>query len=264
MKIPIYQIDAFTDKLFAGNPAAICPLEEWLNDELMQNIARENNLAETAFVVIKDDKYEIRWFTPAVEVDLCGHATLAAAHMLFSYDEDIDKDEIQFYSPRSGILKVKKLEDLYELDFPADTLHKVDAPAQLLDGIKKTPIEAYIGKTDYMLVFGSQTDIEEVDPDFSVLTKIKARGVIITAKGNKTDFVSRFFAPQSGINEDPVTGSAHTSLIPYWSGILNKDEMTASQLSKRGGKLFCKLAGNRVKIAGYAQTFMIGMIEINE
>ncbi len=262
MNIPIYQIDAFTDRLFKGNPAAICPLEEWISDDIMQNIAKENNLAETAFVVIKNNKYEIRWFTPEVEVDLCGHATLAAAHMLFNYDEDIETDEIEFYSHRSGILKVKKSGDLYELNFPSDNLKKIKASQQVLKAIKEVPVEVFMGKTDYMLVYDSQKKIEDLNPDFSNLINIKARGIIVTAKGNKTDFVSRFFAPQSGINEDPVTGSAHTSLIPYWSEKLKKTEMTAKQLSKREGKLFCKFEGKRVKISGQAITYMIGMIEI--
>lgn len=262
MNIPIYQIDGFTDKLFAGNPAAICPLEEWLSDELMQNIAMENNLAETAFVVMKENNYEIRWFTPTVEVDLCGHATLAAGYMIFNYEE-YDRDEVIFNSPRSGILKVRKLGQLYQLDFPADSCKKVALSSELLTAMKKEPIEVYKGKTDYLLVYNSQEDIEKMDPDFSILSKVNARGIIVTAKGNNSDFVSRWFGPQSGINEDPVTGSAHTTLTPYWAKKLNKNELTAFQLSKRGGKLNCLLEDGRVKIAGNAKTFMIGMIEIN-
>jgi len=262
MKIPIYQIDAFSDKLFKGNPAAVCPLEKWLEDEIMQSIAMENNLAETAFVVFGKDNYEIRWFTPELEVDLCGHATLAAAHMLFSYDEDLEEDEIEFYSPRSGILNVKKIDNLYELNFPTDTLKKVDAPQLLLEAINKIPEEVYQGKTDYMLVYKTQKDIIDIKPDFTMLGKLNTRGIIVTSKGEESDFVSRFFAPFSGINEDPVTGSAHTSLIPYWSSNLNKTELTASQLSKRGGNLFCKFNDKRVLISGSAKTYMIGMLEI--
>lgn len=257
MKLKIYQVDAFTDKVFSGNPAAVCPLKEWLSDDIMQNIAQENNLAETAFYVYDGDRYQIRWFTPTVEVDLCGHATLASAHVLFNH-EGYTGNEINFYSHRSGVLKVSKENDLLTLDFPADTIRKIDWPTENLAGFNLVPLEAYQGKTDYMLVFGSEDRIKNLEPNYGVISTWKVRGVIVTAKGNQVDFVSRFFAPQSGVNEDPVTGSAHTSLTPYWSEKLGKSALSAIQLSNRKGNLTCKNLGNRVLISGHARTYLIG------
>lgn len=259
MKLKIFQVDAFTDKVFSGNPAAVCPLNEWLPDDVMQNIALENNLAETAFYVKEDDRYLIRWFTPTLEVDLCGHATLASAHVLFHH-EKFTGNEITFYSHRSGILKVSKNNDLLTLDFPADTFRKIDWPAEMLAGFNLMPLEAYHGKTDYMLVFGSEDSIKNIEPNLAVISTWKVRGVIVTAKGNQVDFVSRFFAPQSGVNEDPVTGSAHTTLTPYWSEKLSKAELSAIQLSQRKGNLRCKNLGNRVQISGHARTYLTGEI----
>jgi PhzF family phenazine biosynthesis protein len=257
--LKVYIVDAFTDKLFSGNPAAVCPLDTWLPDDLMQKIAAENNLAETAFIVNEPDGYRIRWFTPAVEVDLCGHATLASAHVMFNH-LDLTGDEIIFNS-RSGGLKVRKDGKLLTLDFPKDDLKKVEITREIEDLFSVKPLEMYKGKTDYLLIFENEEIIRTIIPDLDRISKLDARGVIISAPGRNVDFVSRFFAPQSGINEDPVTGSAHTTLIPYWAGKLNKTEMTALQVSERGGSLLCKLSGDRVLISGNAITYSIGEIQ---
>jgi PhzF family phenazine biosynthesis protein len=261
MKQKIYQIDAFADKVFAGNPAAVCPLEKWLNDDVLQNIAMENNLAETAFYVNKGEHYEIRWFTPAVEVDLCGHATLAAAYVLFYY-EGHSGDKINFHSHRSGVLTVTKKADQLTLNFPTDTLQEIKLSEQLSAGFNIKPKAVYKGKTDYMFVFNSESDISNINVDLDKVAKLEARGVIITAKGDKVDFVSRFFAPQVGINEDPVTGSAHTSLTPYWAKQLGKTDMSAIQLSARKGYLHCKFLEDRVEISGQGKLYLVGEIFI--
>lgn len=259
MKLKLYQVDAFTDKTFEGNPAAVCPLTEWLPDEVMQNIALENNLSETAFYVKKENGYELRWFTPTIEVDLCGHATLATAHVLFNHENHIG-DEISFHSPRSGKLTVKRNKHSLTLNFPADSLQKINWPAELHQAFNYIPVEAYQGKTDYLLVFKNEEEIKNLKPNLSEIARWKVRGVIVTAKGNEADFVSRFFAPQVGVDEDPVTGSAHTSLTPYWSEKLGKKEMNAIQLSARKGTLTCLLEGTRVHISGKAVTYLIGEI----
>ena len=261
MKIKIYQIDAFSDQVFRGNPAAICILDGWIDESTMQLIAAENNLAETAFVVPLGKNYAIRWFTPKAEVDLCGHATLAAAHVLFNY-YNYKSHTIRFESLASGELLVTKDGKKLVLDFPADQIEKVAPPDSLIKAIGGKPIETYIGKTDYMLIFNSQKAVELLKPDFKRLAKVNARGIIVSARGEQVDFVSRFFAPQVGIDEDPVTGSAHTTLTPYWANKLNKTTLTAQQLSKRKGNLVCVWDGDRVKISGSAVTFMIGEIEI--
>jgi PhzF family phenazine biosynthesis protein len=260
-KQKMYQVDAFSDVVFGGNPAAVCVLETQLNDDLMQNIAAENNLAETAFVVQRDSDYEIRWFTPTTEVALCGHATLASAHVLFSYFEH-PTDTISFYSPHSGNLAVTKNKDLLTLDFPTDQLVKVDPVKEILEAFDKDPLEMYKGKTDYLLLYETQDDIEQSNPNLHLLKKSNARGIIITAPGTKVDFVSRFFAPGSGVDEDPVTGSAHTTLTPFWCEKLGKTKLTAQQLSQRKGSLSCELQGERVKITGKAVTYLIGDIYI--
>ncbi len=261
MKQKIYQVDAFAERVFEGNPAAVCILKEWPEDQWMQQIAMENNLAETAFVVPSKERFEIRWFTPELEVDLCGHATLASAFVLFE-QEDYQKDLIDFHSPRSGPLSVRKTEDgLLVMDFPADDLKKVNNHPDINRAIGKEPLESWQGKTDYMLVYESQEDIEGLSPDFLMLNKVDARGVIVTAPGRDHDFVSRFFAPQSGIPEDPVTGSAHTTLTPYWANRLGKHQLTARQISPRGGNLSCEYAAPRVKIGGRAVLYLIGEID---
>lgn len=261
MNFKMYQVDAFTDMLFAGNPAAVCILgSEWLPENTMQQIAAENNLAETAFIINNVKSYSIRWFTPTVEVDLCGHATLAAAHVLFQH-EGLTGEEVVFAS-RSGNLGVKKHQGMYRLDFPVDAVSPVSITSDLLAGFDIEPVEAYRGKTDFLLVFKDEKEILDVTVDFSAIAKVKARGIMITAPGTRHDFVSRFFGPQSGIDEDPVTGSAHTTLVPVWAKKLVKTEFKAAQLSKRGGELFCTLAGERVYITGSAKTFFEAQVEI--
>lgn len=260
-KQKMYQIDAFSDAVFGGNPAAVCVLEDWWDDELMQNIAAENNLAETAFVVKRDPDYEIRWFTPTTEEALCGHATLASAHVLFSYFEH-PTDTISFYSRHSGNLSVTKDKDLLTLDFPVDNITKVEPPKEIVDAFNKEPLQVFKGKMDYLLLYETQEDIEQSTPNLHILKELNARGIIITAPGNKVDFVSRFFAPGSGIDEDPVTGSAHTTLTPFWSKKLSKTTLTAQQISQRKGELTCELIGERVKITGKAVTYLIGDIYI--
>jgi PhzF family phenazine biosynthesis protein len=261
MEIKIYQVDAFTDKLFAGNPAAVCPLEEWLPAAVMQNIAMENCLAETAFYVQEKEGLRIRWFTPTVEVDLCGHATLATAFVLFNH-EGYQGDKIIFNS-RSGPLTVTKSGDMLTLNFPVDTLKEVNSISELEEGLGVKSTKTFKGKTDFMLVFENEDQIINMSPDFKVIGKVDARGIIVTAKGNQVDFVSRFYGPQSGMDEDPVTGSAHTSLTPYWAKIMNKTELTARQLSKRQGDLKCKLIGDRVEISGRARLYLVGKIFVD-
>jgi PhzF family phenazine biosynthesis protein len=259
MKLPIYQIDAFTDKVFKGNPAAVCPLESWIPKNLMQKIAMENNLAETAFFVPTSQGFEIKWFTPTVEIDLCGHATLATAHVLFEY-LGYKADVIRFES-NSGELLVRKEKDLLLLDFPTAQFEEIEAPDELLEALVVDPEEVFKG-FDYMLVLESEEEVMSVQPNFLRLAEIPTRGIIITAQGESVDFVSRFFAPRAGILEDPVTGSSHTLLIPYWAKTLGKNELTARQLSPRQGELFCKYLGNRVEIGGKARTYLVGEIDV--
>ena len=259
MKRTIYQVDAFSKEVFKGNPAAVCILDQWPADALMQQIANENNLSETAFTVPAGDCFEIRWFTPETEVDLCGHATLATAHVLFMH-LDHPGDHICFDSNHSGRLNVKRNGDLLTLDFPVDKMEEMVVPELIVTALMIPPLKAFKGKTDFMFVFASEAEIETMDPDFGLLAQVGGRGIIVTAPGNDVDFVSRFFAPQAGINEDPVTGSAHTSLTPYWSRVLGKKQMTARQLSSRGGELVCEDKGERVEISGHAVTYMKGEI----
>lgn len=261
MKIPIYQVDAFTNERFKGNPAAVCPLLDWLPDAVMQNIAAENNLAETAFVVAAGNEYEIRWFTPTVEVDLCGHATLASAYVLFN-ELNFAGDEISFFSHRSGPLSVIKNGSILALNFPVDTLSELPLKPAFAIGLSQAPVKVFKGKTDYLFVYDSEVEILALQPDFEALKMHQVRGIIVTAPGETTDFVSRFFGPACGVNEDPVTGSAHTTLTPYWSSVLNKTELTARQLSLRTGYLTCKLVGDRVEIAGEAVLYLRGEINV--
>ncbi|WP_445721761.1 PhzF family phenazine biosynthesis protein [Flavobacterium sp.] len=260
-ELKIYQIDTFTDKVFSGNPAAVCPLENWLEDETMLKIAAENNLSETAFYVKNEKQFEIRWFTPTVEVDLCGHATLATAFVLFNF-ENYNSNKIEFYSPRSGNLTVRKDGDWLTLNFPSDQFNEVELSEELKSGFNFKPTKAFKGKTDYLLRFENEQQIKDIETDFSKIAKVNARGIIITARGEKSDFVSRFFAPQVGVNEDPVCGSAHTFLTPYWSAELNKNELTAIQLSDRKGFLKCKNLNKRVELSGQAKLYLKGIIEI--
>jgi len=260
MNIPFFQVDAFTDRLFGGNPAGICPLEQWLEDEVMQKIAMENNLSESAFFIKKDEGFHIRWFTPKVEVNLCGHATLASAHVIFQYLGH--KPQVISFESRSGMLNVRKENELLVLDFPANKPQRTGLPEDFVQSLNITPVQCYRGKEDYLLLYKSQQEIEALIPDFKKLEKIDARAVIVTAPGNQADFVSRFFAPRVGVDEDPVTGSAHTVLIPFWAEKLGKTEMKALQLSRRGGTLFCRLRDNRVDIGGKAVTYLKGEISL--
>ncbi len=261
--LKLFQIDAFTNKLFSGNPAAVCISDQWLPEDLMQSIANENNLAETAFVVLSVNDFEIRWFTPTTEVDLCGHATLASAFVLFNILGYSDST-IRFHSPRSGLLLVKKEDEMLYLDFPTDSLDAINNYSEIIEAcIGIRPIEVFKGKTDYLAIIDSESSLKSLLPDFKSISKLNARGLIVTAKGGKVDFVSRFFAPQSGIDEDPVTGSAHTSLIPIWANKLGKNKFIANQLSKRGGELFCEFKNDRCLIGGNAKLYLTGEIKLN-
>lgn len=258
MTLPVYIVDAFTTKLFGGNPAAVCPLEKWLPDELMQSLAAENNLAETVFFVNEPDGYRIRWFTPAVEVKLCGHATLASAFIMYT-KLGCTADEIVFNS-LSGPLKVSRCNHgKLQLNFPVSEIEPIpEIPQAIIDGLQTTNLVAYKTAFDYMVIVQSQAVVESLQPDLDAIASLEARGVIVTAKGDDVDFVSRCFFPQSGINEDPVTGSAHTALTPYWANVLGKSKLKAIQVSKRRGYLDCELAGDRVLISGNAVLYLEG------
>ena len=259
MTIDLYQVDAFTGKLFGGNPAAVCPLKTWLPDGTMQSIAEENNLSETAFFVKRGDVFEIRWFTPKIEIALAGHPTLAAAHVIFHHLGHF-MSRIDFDS-KSGRLTAERRGDLITLDFPAFRPKPVAAPPALAAGLRKKPREVFLGR-DYLALFETEEEVRAVAPDFGLLAELDCLGIIITAPGRKSDFVSRFFAPRAGINEDPVTGSAHTILIPFWAERLGKRELHAFQVSKRMGELFCEHLGERVRIGGRAVTYLTGQVEL--
>jgi PhzF family phenazine biosynthesis protein len=259
--LPIYQVDAFANALFRGNPAAVCPLEEWLPDALMQSIAEENNLSETAFFIPENDGYTIRWFTPNDEVALCGHATLATAHVLFE-ELGYNAPTIAFHSPHSGPLKVFKDKGLLFLDFPTDTIKVHPNTAQFEKALGIPPLELYKGKTDYIALLPDEAAVRNCTPNMEEVNAIGGRGLIITAKGDRVDFVSRFFAPQCAVPEDPVTGSAHTSLLPFWAPRLGKTEMIAQQCSQRGGELHCILKDERCWIGGTALTYLKGHIQL--
>jgi len=260
MKIQIFQVDAFANEIFKGNPAAVCPLESWLPDEAMQNIAFENNLSETAFFVKNGNVFEIRWFTPSIEVDLCGHATLATAHVLFNHLDY--KGDIIFLKSKSGDLRVRKDDNLLWLDFPSGFHERINIPEKLQEAIPAQPLEAGAARDYLMVVYESEEVIQNMQPDFTRLKELPYHAIIVTAKGNKVDFVSRMFAPAISIDEDPVTGSAHTVLTPYWSQKLKKVNLSARQISSRGGELHCKMSGDRVEIGGQAITFLTGEIRI--
>jgi PhzF family phenazine biosynthesis protein len=259
MKLTIYQIDAFAENVFEGNPAAICPLAEWLPDQLMQSIAEENNLSETAFFVPTERGFHIRWFTPVAEVDLCGHATLASAYVIFTH-LGFEEKVINFES-KSGLLTVEQNEDLLIMSFLAQPPSPCQTPDDILQAFQTTPVEC-LKSEDYIVVFGSEEEITSAQPDFHALSKLDLRGVVITAKSNKYDFIARFFAPKYGINEDPVTGSAYTQLVPYWSNNMESIKLHAKQVSRRGGEVLCELVDDRVSIAGKAVTYLVGEIEI--
>ena len=261
MQFPIYQVNAFTDKAFGGNPAAVCPLEHWLPDEVMQNIAMQNSLAETAFFTECKVGYEIRWFTPEIEMDLCGHATLAAAHVIARHLHD-PRSSLNF-SSKSGLLTVTVEQNLITLDFPSRKPVLSDVPQIILDSFPKEPLEI-LKSRDFLLVYETEKIIREMKPNQNLLNQINLDpgGIIVTAPGVEADFVSRFFTPQASIFEDPVTGSAHCSLIPYWSEKLSKVSLLAFQVSPRGGRLLCKDLGNRVLISGEAVTYLEGRVSI--
>lgn len=261
MQLPIFQVDAFTDKVFGGNPAAVCPLEHWLPDDVMQKIAIENSVAETAFFIPLNAGFEIRWFTPEIEMDLCGHATLATAHVIARH-LNYSLPSIKFQS-KSGELMVTVENELLTLNFPSRKPEPSDIPQIILDAIQVKPVEV-LKSRDYMLVFETEEIIRRIEPNQSILNQINLDpgGVVITAKGDEVDFVSRYFTPQASIFEDPVTGSAHCSLIPFWSEKLGKESMLALQVSPRVGKLFCKSLGERVLISGEAVTYLEGSITI--
>lgn len=260
LELPIFQIDAFAEGDFLGNPAAVCPLSEWLPDCLLQSIAEENNLSETAFYVREGDGFRIRWFTPTVEVDLCGHATLAAARVVFDRG-DVEGDTVLFQS-RSGPLFVKKEGQYYRLDFPAQPGEVCAVPNLLIQGLGGVPIHC-LRSADYVAVFDREEEVAALQPDFRMLSQLKTRGVIVTAPGNDVDFVSRFFAPGHGIDEDAVTGSAHCTLAPYWASKLGRKTLTAWQISRRGGVLHCQTEENRVLIFGRTKLFLRGTIFVS-
>jgi predicted PhzF superfamily epimerase YddE/YHI9 len=259
MSIPYYQVDAFTDRLFSGNPAGVCPLERWLPDEVMQSIAAENHLAETAFFVSLEDGFGLRWFTPVMEVDLCGHATLAAAHVLLRHLGHAG-NRVRFET-RSGVLTVTREGELLTLDFPARPAGACDTPPELGAGLGADP--AAVAKArDYLAVFETEQAVRDLLPDMAVLSRLDCLGVIATAPGRDCDFVSRFFAPRAGVPEDPVTGSAHCTLIPYWAERLGRTDLHARQISRRGGELWCRHRGDRVDIGGRAVTYSTGMLHV--
>ena len=260
MRYRIFQIDAFANKVFEGNPAAVIVMDRWPEESIMQKIAAENNLAETAFLVAYEDGYFIRWFTPKAEVDLCGHATLAAAYVLYEYYFYSDK-QIMFFTKNSGVLTVAKNDDWLSMNFPSDKFVQTELPQELSQAFGVQPKEVYKGKTDYMLVFENEIEIKEAMPNLSLISTADSRGVLITAPGNDCDFVSRFFAPNLGIPEDPVTGSTHTTLTPYWTTKLNKQILKARQLSERTGEMICRMQKDRVILEGKAVTFLEGEIE---
>jgi len=259
MNLKIYQVDAFTTRPFHGNPAAIVPLTEWLPAETMQNIALENNLAETAFFVREGDSYGLRWFTPTVEMDLCGHATLASGFVIFDVLGTTEK--ILKFQTKSGLLTVEENGDRFVLDFPSRPAAPCDLPSGLIEAIGGKPKEI-LKSRDYLMVYETEDEIRKINPNFAELLKVPTHAVIVTARGTDCDFVSRFFAPEVGVFEDPVTGSAHCTLIPYWAEKLGKTEMFARQISARGGEIFCELRGDRVKIGGNAVLYLTGEIYV--
>ena len=254
-----FHIDAFTHQRFSGNPAAVVPLDQWLDDALLQSMAAEHALSETAFLVPEKTGYHLRWFTPATEVDLCGHATLAAAHLVFT--ELKPKSDVVVFSTRSGSLTVRRSGELMVMDFPAMPAQPAAIPAGLIEGLGRTP-KAVLKARDYLCVFESEEEVQNLIPRQDQLARVDSLGVIATAAGHSADFVSRFFAPKAGIPEDPVTGSAHCTLVPYWSKILGKKELIARQVSRRGGDIYCTDRGDRVLLAGYAVTYMEGQVRL--
>ena len=258
MELDLYQVDAFAEDVFNGNPAAIVPLFEWLSDDLMQKIAMENNLSETAFFVRKGEYFELRWFTPESEVDLCGHGTLASAHVL--YEHLGYTDPVVVFETRSGRLFVDREGDLYSMDFPSWPVRPIQVTERVSKALGARPVELYMGERDMMAVFESEAVVRDMTPDFRLVSKLDGMCMICTAPGLDFDFVSRTFVPEQGIPEDPVTGSAHCTLVPFWAARLGKSVLHAYQASHRGGVLDCEDLGDRVKIAGKAVTYLTGTI----
>lgn len=259
----MYQVDAFATAPFEGNPAAVCVLPQWLDDKLMQSIAMENNLSETAFVVPEapdDADYGIRWFTPTTEVNLCGHATLASGHVLLNLLHT-SWSGVRL-SSRSGVLSVNRHAAGLELDFPAIETTATEAPVGMLEALGLTSGNAYQAGEDFLVRVEDEDTVSAIEPNFSALGAVQARGIMVTAPGRNVDFVSRFFAPRAGVNEDPVTGSAHCALTPYWAGQLGQDSLIARQLSSRSGIVHCKLAKNRVRLAGGTQLVFSGFLNL--
>jgi len=260
MKLPYYEVSAFTTNPFGGNPAGVCPLETWLPDAKLLGIAANNNLAETAFTVPRGNDFELRWFTPTVEMDLCGHATLAAASVLFQ-ERSLPGNEVRFHS-RSGLLTVTRAEELLILDFPSRPPQPTAVPEALIRGLGAKPKEILKAR-DFLAVFNDEAEIRALKPDFSVLKTLDCLGIIVTAPGRDCDFVSRFFAPGAGVDEDPVTGSAHCTLIPFWAQRRKKSKLSARQVSQRGGELSCELVGDRVRIGGRTMHYLCGEIQVS-
>lgn len=260
MRIPMFQVDAFAGRLFSGNPAAICPLEKWLPAQTMQAIAAENNLAETAFFAPEGTGYRLRWFTPTIEMDLCGHATLASAYVVMNCLDGDDVRSVAFETA-SGTLTVTRDGDLYSLDFPSRPPERCDVHPRLIDALGTVPVEVLAAR-DYMVVYRTEDEVRSLQPNLELLASMDRFAVIVTAPGTDYDFVSRFFAPAHGVPEDPVTGSAHCTLIPYWSRRLGKTELRAYQASRRGGEVFCELRGDRVRISGKGVLYLQGFIDV--
>lgn len=260
MKLPIYQVDAFSDRVFGGNPAAVCPIETWPDDAVLQSIAAENNLSETAYCAGGEGRYQLRWFTPEMEVDLCGHATLATAYVVLHFLEP-GRKEVRF-DTRSGCLTVRRTDERLELDLPAMPAAPCAPPALLLEALECEPQEVYRARRDTLAVFKKEEDVLRISPRMNVVAELESLGLIITAPGADVDFVSRYFAPRAGIPEDPVCGSAHCTLAPYWAARLGKEQLTARQVSRRGGELTCRVAGDRVVLAGHAACYLEGTITV--
>ena len=258
MELELYQVDAFAEGVFSGNPASVVPLFEWLSDELLQDIASENNQSETAFFVRKGEYFELRWFTPEAEVDLCGHATMASAHVLYEYLDYTDP--VVVFETKSGRLFVDREGNRYSMDFPAWGVREIQVTERVSKALGATPVELYMGERDMMAVFENEEQIRALNPDYRLVSQLDGMCMICTAPGLDYDFVSRTFVPEAGISEDPVTGSAHCTLVPFWADRLGKAELTAYQASKRGGVLECQPQDERVKIAGRAVTYMKGTI----
>ena len=261
MKYTIYQVDAFAEKVFQGNPAAVMPLEDWLEDSLMQKIAMENNLSENAFFVKTDAGYHIRWFTPEFEIDLCGHATLASAYIIKNFVEP-HLAEINFTTQKAGALRAMAKDGIYTLDFPSRMPQPCKTPGQLFKSLGITTAVEVLKSRDYFVVLPNEDAVKNADPDFTLIKELDSVGVIVTAKGQSADVVSRCFYPGAGIPEDPVTGSAHCNIVPYWSDKLGKTKLFCKQLSQRGGDLHCELEGDRVLMSGKCVLYLEGEINV--